>query len=488
MVVQILVQRAAYPRVLEERQQDRGEGCGTGAPQAYNRIPKRERVPLFSHAADVWLANKAGLAPKSKERYEQCVVHLKEEFGKALVCDVDANDIADYRRKRLSAGEDKRGVSNRTVNYEIGALRGVLRQFGLWGPIADRVRALPERHDVERAEMVLKKRVTEAIENRWFDKRNVGVVPFSEFAETYINRHVALLKSPKTERVRVLFWKREFGNRPIGQLTRAELQDWQARKRQTNKPATVNRIMCRLRNMFNKAVEWELLDESPMERLKFLPENNARLRYLSMDDCDKLLQACIAPHMRFMVMLALHTGMRLGEIFNLKLEDLDFSNGSILIRDSKNGHPRHIPMDSAVRDLLSSYIPSLGTSHVFPSASGGRLSTVQKAFRNARIRAGMPELHFHDLRHTFASQWVMNGGDLYVLKDILGHKSIAMTQRYAHLSQRLNRRWSTGWSRCGKSLPWPPHQHKPHKHRSTTTKARRRHDFNASPLTNLSSP
>lgn len=93
------------------------------------------------------------------------------------------------------------------------------------------------------AEMVLKKRVTEAIENRWFDKRNVGFTPFSEFAETYITRHIALLKSPKTERVRVLFWKREFGNRPIGQITRAELQDWQARKRLKNKPATVNRIM-----------------------------------------------------------------------------------------------------------------------------------------------------------------------------------------------------------------------------------------------------
>jgi len=59
--------------------------------EGYNRIPKRERVPLFSHAAHVWLSNKAGLAPKSKERYEQCMTHLKEEFGKGLVCDVDAN-------------------------------------------------------------------------------------------------------------------------------------------------------------------------------------------------------------------------------------------------------------------------------------------------------------------------------------------------------------------------------------------------------------
>jgi integrase len=114
--------------------------------QAYNRIPKRERMPLFSHAAAVWLANKAGLAEKTRERYEQCVEHLKEEFGKRLVCDVDANGIWDYRRKRLAAG-----VTNRTVNYETGALRGILRQYGLWGPIADRVKALPEHHDVGRA-------------------------------------------------------------------------------------------------------------------------------------------------------------------------------------------------------------------------------------------------------------------------------------------------------------------------------------------------
>ncbi|HEY1470884.1 MAG TPA: tyrosine-type recombinase/integrase [Candidatus Acidoferrum sp.] len=114
--------------------------------KAYNHIPKRERVPLFSNAADVWLAGKTGLAPKSTERYEQCVPHLKEVFGNGLVCDIDANDVAEYQRKRLVAG-----VSNRTVNYEVGALRGILRQFGLWGPIADRVRALPERHDVGRA-------------------------------------------------------------------------------------------------------------------------------------------------------------------------------------------------------------------------------------------------------------------------------------------------------------------------------------------------
>ncbi len=191
--------------------------------------------------------------------------------------------------------------------------------------------------------------------------------------------------------------------------------------------------------MLNRAVEWDLLDKSPMERLKFLPENNARLQYLSMEECNKLLEACIAPHMQAMVTMALHTGMRRGEILNLEWQDIDSASGSILIRDSKNGQPRHVPMDSTVRDLLSDYIPTPGSSHVFPGASGGRLTTVQKAFRAARIRAGMPGLHFHDLRHTFASHWVMSGGDLYVLKDILGHKSILMTQRYAHLSPTYKR-------------------------------------------------
>jgi integrase len=156
-----------------------------------------------------------------------------------------------------------------------------------------------------------------------------------------------------------------------------------------------------------------------------------------------------------MATIALHTGMRLGEILNLQWGDLDFASGHIVIRDSKNGEPRHVPMDSTVRQLLSGYIPTSGSPHVFPSASGGRLSTVQKAFRNARTRAGMPDLHFHDLRHTFASQWMMNGGDLYALKDILGHKSIVMTQRYAHLSPAFKRamvdRMEQMWSKSAQA-------------------------------------
>jgi len=289
------------------------------------------------------------------------------------------------------------------------------------------------------AEAVLKKRIVEAIEDRHFDKRNVGNTSFSEFAESYFGRCILVLKSTKTERVRVDYWKRIFGNRPLGQITAAELQDWQAKKRAINKPATVNRLMCRLRHMFNKAVEWGLLDESPMRRIRFLRENNSRLRYLSIDECGKLLNACRSDNMRGIVTAALHTGMRLGEILDLKFADLDFVSGVLTVRDSKNGDSRHIPMDSTMKALLKRTQPVANCDYVFPNAVAKRWNYSQEPFRNVRKRAGLVDLHFHDLRHTFASQWMMNGGDLYALRGILGHKSIAMTQRYAHLSPAYQR-------------------------------------------------
>ena len=193
-------------------------------------------------------------------------------------------------------------------------------------------------------------------------------------------------------------------------------------------------MMSRLRHLINRAVDWDVLAESPMRKLKFLRENNARLRFLTLEECDRLVGACIAPHMRALVIVALHTGMRLGEILNLKWADLDFASGILTVRDSKNGTSRVIPLDSTLFELLSKWPRMAGSDTVFPNAKGNRWTYTNKAFRNARARAGLADLHLHDLRHTFASHWVMNSGNLMVLRDILGHKNITMTQRYAHLS------------------------------------------------------
>jgi integrase len=188
------------------------------------------------------------------------------------------------------------------------------------------------------AEKVLGLRMTQVLENRYFPpNRALGRTPFNQFAEMYLERVVPLMKSIRTERDRVKPWMRQFATRPLGQITRAEIEVWRRERVSKCRPATINRDLSRLRHMFNVTVEWELLEESPMQGMKFLRENNARTRYLSLGECHRLIDSCMVPHIRAIVTVALHTGMRLGEILNLRWQDLDFSSGFILVRDSKNG-------------------------------------------------------------------------------------------------------------------------------------------------------
>src|SRR3989442_5077112 len=314
------------------------------------------------------------------------------------------------------------------------------------------------------AEKVLSLRMTQVLEDRYFPpNRQLGRMPFKDFAQMYLEREGPLLKSIRTERNRVLAWAREFGSRPLGQITRAEIEAWRRERKSKCRPSTINRFMSGLRRLFSLAVEWELLEESPMKGMKFLRENNARTRYLSLEECQRLIASCIAPHIRALVTVALHSGMRLGEILDLHWYDLDFASGFILVRDSKNGESRHVPMDATLFALFRAYPHRLGTDLVFSSPAGGRIVDVRTGFLNSCKRAGLIDLHFHDLRHTFASQFVMSGGDLYILKEILGHKSITMTQRYAHLSptykikaiDRMNTLWAgaTPQARTSKILP-----------------------------------
>ena len=101
------------------------------------------------------------------------------------------------------------------------------------------------------AEMVLAKRMSEAIEGRYFNKRNLGLMPFKEFADKYLNEVVPLMRSVRSETIRVRRWARDLGTRPLGQITRAELETWQRETRLRCKPATVNRELGRLRHMLN---------------------------------------------------------------------------------------------------------------------------------------------------------------------------------------------------------------------------------------------
>ena len=124
--------------------------------------------------------------------------------------------------------------------------------------------------------------------------------------------------------------------------------------------------------MLHIAIEWDLLEESPMTGMKLQRENNVRTRYLSIEECQRLINSCIAPHIRAIVSVAAHAGLRLSEILNLRWGDIDFHSGFILVRDSKNGEARHVPMDENPAGAVQDVPASPGVDLIFASPSGGR--------------------------------------------------------------------------------------------------------------------
>jgi integrase len=170
-----------------------------------------------------------------------------------------------------------------------------------------------------------------------------------------------------------------------------------------------------------------------VRKVKQLPERNWRLRFLSKEEIPMLINPC-EHHLRPIEVTALNTGMRKGEILALKWEQVDLRHGFIFLTDTKNNERRDIPINQTLRDTLEILPRHITSPYVFWQGKGERYMDVRRSFRSALKRAGIKDFVFHDLRHTFASHLVMAGVDLTTIKELLGHKTLAMTMRYAHLA------------------------------------------------------
>ncbi len=200
--------------------------------------------------------------------------------------------------------------------------------------------------------------------------------------------------------------------------------------------ATVNRELSTLRHMFSKAAEWEMIECSPFTKAKklFYKENNKRLRFLTADEEAALLKQCTG-YLKNIVLVALHTGMRKGEILSLKWAQI--RNNFIYLTQTKSDRSRQIPINADLWAVLGAQkIRHLANDYVFVNDNGRPLQDVKKSFKHAARAAGIDDFRFHDLRHTFASRLVMNGNPLKVVQELLGHADIQMTMRYAHLSEK----------------------------------------------------
>lgn len=165
--------------------------------------------------------------------------------------------------------------------------------------------------------------------------------------------------------------------------------------------------------------------------VKALKEPNGVERFLSIEECNRLVKACGGPF-KAIVSTALNTGMRKSAILKLKWRYVDLLRRQITVTDTKNGENRYIPINSTMMEMLSSL--ERVNEFVFIQKNGKPYSWIGRVWENTKRRAEISDCRFHDLRHTYASHLVMNGVDLMTVRELMGHKIMNMIQRYAHLS------------------------------------------------------
>ncbi|MER2263596.1 tyrosine-type recombinase/integrase [Methylobacterium oxalidis] len=224
----------------------------------------------------------------------------------------------------------------------------------------------------------------------------------------------------------------------LDQIGRRAIADFvSSRKKDGVSDTSIRRDLAFLSSLCAMAIRWGWLEANPVTAYnkKALKEARPRTRFLQPAEFERLL-ATSSPEMRPALILAVETGMRKEELFGLTVGDIDLLRREIHLERTKTSSPRRVPMSEramqTVQDLL--HAPNRpGSPYLLCRADGTRYGDMKKGFANACRRAKIANFRWHDLRHTFASWFVQQDGDLYRLSRILGHATLQMTARYGHL-------------------------------------------------------
>jgi integrase len=313
------------------------------------------------------------------------------------------------------------------------------------------------RKDAKEWAAALESAITDA---RYFPSRKAQRTLFAELVERY-RRDV--LKDP-SRGAHLDWWKERFLGLTIAEITTdrvAEARDvllaqtFTRGKERTIKGervppkqykrtgATVNRYLATLGHLFTTAVrEWRLVDRNPVRDVSKKKEARGRVRFLSDAERDALLEACTKadwPALHTLVLMAISTGAKRGELIKLKWTDVDLKAARSIVHETKNGDPRVLPLVgktlAALRELKLQ--GSAQSEWVFQQPSGlpGPYEGFDAHWYVALETAGIQNFKFHDLRHSCASYLAAGGASLLEIADTLGHRTIAMSKRYSHLTQ-----------------------------------------------------
>ncbi len=335
----------------------------------------------------------------------------------------------------------------------------ITRTWSSRGPLGRRVRHVSYGYDVringqrERrwsADWTTETQAHEALTARLKEAESGRVAPPADrtlgaLAEAYLRYKADTGKRSLKEDRRILARQLlpAFGaDRPVRALNETLIAQYEQRRRGQVSACTVSNELSVLRHMLRLGMRWGYLDRTPDIEMPKKPEG--RLRYLDEDEIGKLLGACARsrnPYLAPIVTLALNTGTRKAEILGLTWERVELAadyglSARLTLYRTKSGKPRGVPLNAdaiaALAEVETDEARRQGP--VFKRRDGTTWGQIRTAFTTALTRAGIAGFRFHDLRHTFASHFMMRGGNLYDLKEILGHSDITMTMRYAHLS------------------------------------------------------
>lgn len=279
----------------------------------------------------------------------------------------------------------------------------------------------------------------------------------AETIDRYFHDVLSHRENPVNQKTYLNWWKKQIGAYTLADITpalivekRNELVGSKNKYGRSVGSTTANRYTQALGHVYTVASkEWGWVSDNPVSNITKFKEGRGRVRFLSDEERIALLEACKCSENAFLheiVVLALSTGARKMEILNLKWQDIDFERGVIVLHETKNGDRRVLPLQGYARELLKALHKNriLGCDYAFPSKKVKRDKVgkfiyqpidIRTAWENALKKAEIEDFRFHDLRHSAASYLAMNGASLAEIAEVLGHKTLQMVKRYAHLSE-----------------------------------------------------
>ena len=304
-------------------------------------------------------------------------------------------------------------------------------------------------NSLELAREIESKIKVELVEDSYFDRRK-RIPTLDEVWVKYIEWAKENKKSWRDDEYRYNYLLKErFGNKALDQISPLEIERFKLDMKKINNargkpytPATMLQYLALLRRLFNLAIKWGLYDgDNPVSRVKLPRPNNEMIEYLEPHQLKALWQVCENYYDRQaanLVLFALVTGLRRGELFKLQWNDVDLDGGWVHLHNPKGKKDQILPLNKTALEILRNHPRVEGSPYVFPGKNGKMRTNFKTAWKTIKTLAGLPQqFRFHGLRHVYASLLASSGQvNPYILQRLLTHKDFKTTQRYSHLLEQ----------------------------------------------------